>query len=114
MLGFDEVTMLEEKQTLTKELIEHISDIESSFVLIYRENKQDIIGYVKTKDIILKYLKSRDRTKGANIVSLVKNKVFKTAKVYHDAIAVEALEVFEVFKTQVILVANQHKHRKEI
>ena len=99
--------MVEEKQQITKELIEEISNSESSFVLIYKEKKENITGYVKTKEIILKYLKSNDRTKGANILSLVKNKVFKTAQVYNDAIAVEALEVFEVFKTQIILVADK-------
>ena len=41
--------MVEEKQQITKELIESISDTESGFILIYREKKENVIGYVKVK-----------------------------------------------------------------
>ena len=49
MLNFDQLIMVEEKQQITKELIESISDTESGFILIYRERKENVIGYVKVK-----------------------------------------------------------------
>ena len=49
MLNFDQLIMVEEKQQITKELIEAISDTESGFILIYRERKENVIGYVKVK-----------------------------------------------------------------
>ena len=49
MLNFDQMIMVEEKQQITKELIESISDTESGFILIYREKKENVIGYVKVK-----------------------------------------------------------------
>ena len=49
MLNFDQLIMVEEKQQITKQLIESISDTESGFILIYREKKENVIGYVKVK-----------------------------------------------------------------
>lgn len=72
--------------------MERISNIEYSFVLVYRKEKQNVIGYVKAKDVILQYIRSNDHTKNAIFSKLLKNKpLYSPIKVYNDSIAVEAL-----------------------
>ena len=56
--------------------------------MVYRKRKEYVLGYLKVKNIILKYLKSNDKTKAATIASLVKNKYFNAVPVYNDAVAV--------------------------
>ena len=94
MLNLDEMFMVEESEHVSRRLMEKISSLEFSFVLVYRKKRECILGYLKIKDVVLKYIKSNDQTKAATIASLVKNRYFSAVPVYHDAVAVEALEIF--------------------
>jgi hypothetical protein len=64
------------------------------------------------KEIILKYLALKDHKTPVTIEKLIRHKISDSVvKIYHDAIAVEALELLEVYKTRLLLITDQEKHR---
>jgi CBS domain containing-hemolysin-like protein len=78
-------------------------------VLVYAKKKDNIVAYIKTKEIILKFLNAKKTSKSVKI-PLNSFHLRKIVKIYNDSIAIEALEIFEEFKTRVILVTDKEKH----
>jgi CBS domain containing-hemolysin-like protein len=74
---------------IDEKFIHSINHHEFTFVLVYRKSKDNIVAYVKTRDIILKYLAlpSNQNTLSLKQLSLRS----KPHMIYHDAIAIEAL-----------------------
>lgn len=106
--------MLEEHQPITESVANEISHLEYSFIIIYRKEKQNIIGYVKTKEVILKYLMLGNHSKPVAIHELIKHSISDSiVRIYNDAIATEALEILEANQTRVTLVTDQQKHEEK-
>lgn len=78
-------------------------------MLVYAKEKDNIVAYIKTKEIIFKFLNSIKTSKSVKI-PLSSFHLRKIVKIYNDSIAIEALEIFEEFKTRVILVTDKEKH----
>lgn len=74
-----------------------------------------MIGYVKTKEIVIKYMAmahlSHGRSLSLTITQLISHTIsYGVVRVYQDAIAIEALEILEYFKGRLLLVTDQVKH----
>lgn len=65
-----------------------ISSKEHSFMPVYRNHPNQIVGYVSSKEIIMNYL-THDIAEKLSLKKLVKGKiVYNTVCIYSDAVAV--------------------------
>lgn len=53
--------MFECSEILTKEKVDEMLKHDYSYVVVYRENKDNIVGIIKVKEFALHYLKSKGR-----------------------------------------------------
>lgn len=93
MIPYGELFMVEENEPITERLMGDISSREYSFILIYRRDRNNIIGYAKTKEVILNYMRI-PKNKTPNVIELVHGRVCSAiVRVYNDAVAIEALSI---------------------
>lgn len=84
---------LEETALVTEELIREISQKEHSFIPVYVKEKDNIVGYVSSKEVIIRYLAYKKK-EVLTLKKLAQGKiVYKSVKIYSDAVAIEALSV---------------------
>ena len=117
MTPFEKLFMLEEKEVIDEKVIQQVSDKEYSFILVYRKERQNIIGYVKTKEVILRYLQFTQEGKRAKhqISQLVKTQMSThLTRVHQDAVAIEALHILQHYRTKLLLVCSSQRHQSGI
>lgn len=105
--------VLEESALITEEVIKEISKKEHSFIPVYVKEKDNIVGYVSCKEIILRYLAYKKK-EILTLKKLAQGKiVYKNVRIYSDAVAIEALSVVEKNKSKILLVCDKEKHNKK-
>jgi len=93
---------------IDEKFIHSINDQEFTFVFVYRKSKDNIVAYVKARDIILKYMALPSNETKLSLKKLSLRR--KPKMIYNDAIAIEALQIIEEYKTMLLLVCDKQRH----
>lgn len=93
MVESKECFVLEEGEMITEEVIREISQKEHSFIPVYVKEKGNIVGYVSSKEVVIRYM-SLKKKEVLSLKKLAQGKiVYKSVRIYSDAVALEALSV---------------------
>ena len=58
MIKVKDFYMLEERQAINEKIVREIIEREYSYILVFKENRSNIVGTIKVKEFAVRYLKS--------------------------------------------------------
>ena len=92
-------------------MIHTIAHLRNTYLLVYREKKDNVVGYVKGSQLILEFLARQSRER-CTLEELSKGKVgTNVLQIYEDAVAVQVLEIMNEYKTRLVLICKKIKRK---
>ena len=107
MIKVKDFYMLDERQEINEKIVRDIIEREYSYVLVYKENRSNIIGTIKVKEFAIKYLKSSKKSILAG--ELMHHTTEKMLTVYEDTNLLEMLMLFQAKSTRFALIVNARR-----
>ena len=106
MVPMKSLYMLSIVEKLTPQKVDEICRKDYSYILVYRDHINNVVGVIKVKEFALKYLKSGNRPV---IVKEICKEEENFLSVYADTNLLEMLMLFQTKSNRLALVSNKYK-----
>ena len=106
MIPIKKLYSLECSEVLTKEKVQEMMKKDYSHVLVYRGNKDEIVGVIKVKELAIKYL--RCENKNIKVEEAMDTRT-PMLSVYKDTNLLEMLMLFQANSNRIALVCDEKR-----